>query len=247
MPLSISRLSLGQAELEDGVRAILAELGVPEGEDWSISALTSPSGGAWEVVLDGAPRAKAEHVDWEIVVHDSLARYRRLFLGKNEQTLEYFKRSIRKLLWECVQFKDNPIRNHNPKLGDAFEEAVWGLLRNEDMKPVQVRFGVWREGPDGMKFVCKVEYTSDRRVPWSWWSSLVRNPQDLATELGRALASRRKRQVVVAPSLRALGRRVARRGLRPNLPHAPVAHAHAPVAATAPAPVPPGKEQPLGF
>jgi hypothetical protein len=67
-----------------------------------------------------------------------------------------------------------------------------------------------------MKFVCKVEYASDRRVPWSWWSSLVRNPQDLANELTRALAGRRKRQVVVAPSLRALGRRVARRGLRPT-------------------------------
>jgi hypothetical protein len=58
-------------------------------------------------------------------------------------------------------------------------------------------------------------------VPWSWWSSLVRNPQDLASELTRALASRRKRQVVVAPSLRALGRRVARRGLRPPTPIVP--------------------------
>jgi hypothetical protein len=162
-------------------------------------------------------------VEWEILAHDDAARYRRLFLGRDEQTLDYFKRSVRKLLWECVQFKDNPIRNHNPKLGEAFEETVWSLLRNEDMKPVQVRFGVWREGPDGMKFVCKIEYASDRRVPWSWWSSLVRNPQDLATELTRALANRRKRQVVVAPSLRALGRRVARRGLRPTMPVNPAA------------------------
>ena len=57
-------------------------------------------------------------------------------------------------------------------------------------------------------------------MPWSWWSSLVRNPQDLANELMRALAGRRKRQVIVAPSLRALGRRVARRGLRPVQPAA---------------------------
>jgi len=71
-------------------------------------------------------------------------------------------------------------------------------------------------------------------MPWSWWSSLVRNPQDLATELTRALASRRKRQVVVAPSLRALGRRVARRGLRPTPLPAPAV-----AAAT--------KEQPLNF
>jgi hypothetical protein len=239
MPLSISRLSVGNPETERGLRLILDELGVPEGEDWTASITASSASAAWEVVFDGAVRTKAEHFDWEIVDHDGAARYRRLFLGKAEQTLDYFKRSIRKLLWECVQFKDNPIRNHSPKLGEAFEEAVWGLLRSEDMKPVQVRFGVWREGPDGMKFVCKVEYSSDRRVPWSWWSSLVRNPQDLATELTRALASRRKRQVVVAPSLRALGRRVARRGLRPTLPATP-----APVAGPAAAAA---KEQPLGF
>ena len=235
MPMSISRLSVGNPEAEQGLRSILEELGVPEGEDWTASVNSSNGSAAWEVVLDGPSRLKADHVDWEILQHEGNARYRRLLLGKDEQTFDYFKRSIRKLLLECVQFKDNPIRTHNPKLGEAFEETVWSLLRIEDMKPVQVRFGVWREGPDGMKFVCKVEYASDRRVPWSWWSSLVRNPQDLANELTRALAGRRKRQVVVAPSLRALGRRVARRGLRPT----PVPPAVDAAGAT--------KEQRLGF
>ena len=235
MSMSISRLSVGSPEMEQGLRSILEEMGAPEGEDWTASITRSTASAAWEVAFDGAPRTKADHVDWEILEHEGVARFRRLLLGKDEQTLDYFKRSIRKLLWECVQFKDNPIRTHNPKLGEAFEEVVWGLLRNEDMRPIQVRFGVWREGPDGMKFVCKVEYASDRRVPWSWWSSLVRNPQDLANELTRALASRRKRPVVVAPSLRALGRRVARRGLRPTAPPPPPAG----TAAT--------KEQPLNF
>ena len=237
MSMSISRLSVGNPVTEQDLRSILEELGVPEGEDWSASIVAATATSAWEVVLDGALRTKSDHVDWEIVQHEGVARFRRLFLGKDEQTLDYFRRSLRKLLWECVQFKDNPIRNHSARLGEAFEEAVWGLLRHEDMKPVQVRFGVWREGPDGMKFVCKVEYASDRRVPWSWWSSLVRNPQDLANELTRALASHRKRQVVVAPSLRALGRRVARRGLRPTTPFVP------PPAVIAAAP----KAQPLGF
>src|SRR3982751_4732227 len=163
MSMSISRLSVGNPETEQALRAILEELGVPEGEVWTASITASSAAAAWEVVLDGAGRTKSDHVDWEIVQHEGLARFRRLFLGKDEQTLDYFKRSIRKLLWECVQFKDNPIRNHSQKLGEAFEEAVWNLLRNEDMQPVQVRFGVWREGPDGMKFVCKVEYASDRR------------------------------------------------------------------------------------
>ena len=236
MSMSVSRLSVGNEETEQALRAILDELGVPEGEDWTASITALSATAAWEVVFDGAPRTKAEHVDWEILSHGGASRFRRMFLGKDEQTLDYFKRSVRKLLWECVQFKDNPIRAHNARLGEAFEEVVWTLLRHEDMKPVQVRFGVWREGPDGMKFVCKVEYSSDRRVPWSWWSSLVRNPQDLANELTRALANRRKRQVVVAPSLRALGRRVARRGLRPSTPVPP------PVAAPSAT-----KEQRLGF
>ena len=223
MPMNVSRLSVGNVETEQGLRAVLDELEVPEGEDWTASVHAATASGAWEAVFEGAARTKSDHVDWEIVQHEGAAHYRRLFLGKDEQTLDYFKRSVRKLLWECVQFKDNPIRNHNPKLGEAFEETVWNLLRNEEMKPVQVRFGVWREGPDGMRFVCKIEYASDRRVPWSWWSSLVRNPQDLSLELTRALANRRKRQVVVAPSLRALGRRVARRGLRPTMPVNPAA------------------------
>ena len=101
-----------------------------------------------------------------------------------------------------MQFKENPIQKVSPRLGEAFEETVWNILRHEDMNPIQVRFGVWREGADGMKFVCKVEYASNRRVPWSWWSGLVRTPQDLANELTRALATRRKRQVV-SPSLSA--------------------------------------------
>jgi hypothetical protein len=223
MPMSLSRLSVGDPEMEHGIRAVLEQLGVPESEDWTSSITSSTATGAWEAVFDGVPRIKSDHVDWEIVGHEGAARYRRLFVGKDEQTLDYFKRSVRKLLWEGVQFKDNPIRTHNPKLGEAFEEVVWNLLRHEDLKPVRARFGVWREGPDGMRFVCKIEYASDRRVPWSWWSSLVRSPQDLATELTRALANRRKRQVVVAPSLRALGRRVARRGLRPTLPVNPAA------------------------
>src|SRR6266481_573136 len=139
MPLSISRLTVGHPETEQDLRTILEELGVPEAEDWTVSIAAPSPTAAWEVVLDGAPRAKAEHFDWEIVDHDGAARFRRLFLGRNEQTLDYFKRSVRKLLWECVQFKDNPIRNHSQKLGESFEETVWGLLRHEDMKPVQVR------------------------------------------------------------------------------------------------------------
>ena len=204
MPLSISRMAVGDPAIDAQLRQILEAVGVPATEDWTASVNSSRSG-AWEVVLDGAPRAKSDHVDWEIVPRDGHVRFRKMFLGRDEQCPDHFRRVIRKLLWESVQFKENPIQRVSPPLGEAFEETVWNLLRHEDMNPIQVRFGVWREGPDGMKFVCKVEYASNRRVPWSWWSGLVRTPQDLANELTRALAGRRKRQMV-SPSFSALRR-----------------------------------------
>jgi len=213
MSLSITRVAVGDAGMEQEIRRILDEIGVPPAEDWTASVSLTP-GGAWEVTFDGAPRIKCEHVDWEIVQHESHARFRKILRGRDEQNADFFRRMARRLLWEAVQFKDNPIRNVSPRLGEAYEDAVWGLLRHEDMNPVQVRFGVWREGADGMKFVCKVEYASNRRVPWSWWSGLVRTPQDLANELARALGVRRKR-MVVAPTLGA--RRLRRApGLAPR-------------------------------
>jgi hypothetical protein len=180
--------------------------------------------------MEGVTRNKCEHVDWEILQHDGRARFRKLFLGKDEKTVESFKRAARKLVWESVQFRDNPIRAVNGPLGESFEDAVWGLLRHEDMVPVHVRFGIWREGPDGMKFVCKVEYSSARKVPWSWWSGLVRTPADLAAELSRALLQRRKRQYVCPSALAALRRRPAR---RPRPTPAPPAAAAASRAAAA--------------
>lgn len=209
MALSISRMAVGDPAIDERLGQILQAVGVPSHEDWT-AFITCSRSGAWEVVLDGAPRAKSDHVDWEIVQHHGHVRFRKMFVGRDEQCLDHFRRVVRKLLWESVQFKENPIQKVSPQLGEAFEETVWNILRHEDMNPIQVRFGVWREGPDGMKFVCKVEYASNRRVPWSWWSGLVRTPQDLANELTRALGVRRKRQVVT-PSLGGLrrARRVA--------------------------------------
>ncbi len=217
MALSISRMAVGDPEIDQQLRRILEGVGVPASEDWTGSVTCSRSG-AWEVVLDGAPRSKSDHVDWEIVQRDGHVRFRKMFLGRDEQDPDHFRRVIRKLLWESVQFKENPIQKVSPQLGEAFEETVWNILRHEDMNPIQVRFGVWREGPDGMKFVGKVEYASNRRVPWSWWSGLVRTPQDLANELTRALAARRKRQVV-SPALSGLRR--ARRAVPASRPVPP--------------------------
>jgi hypothetical protein len=219
MSLNIDRIAVGDPGTEHALKQVLEEVGVPAGEEWTASIVASPRG-SWEVVLDGAARTKSEHFDWENVAREGGTHFRKLYHGRDEQTPEHIKREARKLLWECVQFKDNPIRNVSPALGEAFEETVWNLLRHEDMSPVQVRFGIWREGPDGMKFVCKVEYSHARRVPWTWWSGLARTPQDLATELGRALLARRKRQSVSSSGL-GMARRTRRARVAPAAPGAP--------------------------
>jgi len=218
MALTVTRISVGDGETERALETALDELGVPVGEDWTAS-ITSSAGGAWEVVLDGAPRLKAEHIDWEIVQRDGRARYRKLFQGRAEQNVSHIKRCARQLLWERIHFLDNPIKTINPKLAEAFEEAVWSVLRYAEMNPLNVRFGVWREGFDGMKFVCKVEYATvpcpTKQLPWSWWSSLVRTPEDLGFELQKALVARQKRQVAATAAAARARLRTARRSATP--------------------------------
>ena len=195
MSLSVERISLGDSDVERSLTATIAELGAPPEETWTAKVTATP-GGAWEVVLEGAPRRKADHIDWEIVGTGETARYRKLFQGVRERQADYVRRCVRNLIWESIQFTENPIKAVNPALAQSFEDVVWDLLRDEDMHPVQIRFGVWREGFDGMRFVCKVEYATKPsprpRFPWSWWSSLVRTPDDLRSELEKALTARRR-------------------------------------------------------
>ena len=208
MSLSIQRSMVGEAAADEALRRAIQDLGVPPGEDWTAS-ITSSHGGAWEVVLDGASRLKAEHIDWEIVPHADGARYRKIF-HKAERDVQFVMRAVRKLLWESIRFRENPIRSLDPSLAEAFEKAVWTELRREEMRPLQVRFGVWREGPDGVKFVCKVEFVSATDHPWSWWSSLVRTPSDLQYELQKALVARRKRCAARALAAKSAAARMAR-------------------------------------
>jgi hypothetical protein len=210
MSLSIGRMAIGDADTERVLRNALGELGVPDGEDWHVSVSPNSAAGAWEVALDGPPRSKAEHIDWEIVHRPEGTRYRKLF-HKAERDPLFLKRALRKLLWESIQFRENPIWAVDPGLAEDFEGAVWTEMRREDMRPIQIRFGVWREGPDGMKFVCKVEYATASDRPWTWWSSLVRTPDDLRYELQRALVNRRKRRAAQALAAKSAAARLARR------------------------------------
>jgi hypothetical protein len=198
MGLSIDRVLIANTETERAIRGALEALGVPPGEEWSATMIAPSRSSAWELILQGPTRTKSAYFDWEIVEGDGAARYRKLYQGKDEQNVQYVKNGVRKLVWSRIQFGENPIRAHHEALGQAFEDAVWDLLRHEEMRPLQVRFGVWREGVESLRFVCKVELHAtppfDGQLPWSWWSSLVRTPQELATELEKALQARRKRE-----------------------------------------------------
>lgn len=210
MALSVEKITLGDADAEQALSAVMAELGAPIDEQWKASVTVTPGGG-WEVVLVGAGRRKADHIDWEIVETAHGTHYRKLFQGPKERQVEHLRRCLRMLVWESIQITENPIKTMSPALAQSFEDVVWDLLRHEDMRPVQVRFGIWREGFDGTRFVCKVEYATKPspvpRFPWSWWSSLVRTPQDLRLELDKALTQRRRnRPASLAKFAKATGR-----------------------------------------
>ena len=198
MGLTIDRVLIANSETERAIRGALEGVGVPPGEDWAATMTALSRSSAWELILQGPTRTKSAYFDWEIVEGDGGARYRRLYQGKDEQNVQYVKNGVRKLFWSRIQFGENPIRSHDEALGQAFEDAVWGLLRQEEMRPLQVRFGVWREGVESLRFVCKVERHAtppfDGHLPWSWWSSLVRTPSELGAELDKALQARRKRE-----------------------------------------------------
>ena len=217
MGLTIDRVLIANSETERAIRGTLQGVGVPPGEEWTATMTALSRSSAWELTLQGPNRTKSAYFDWEIVEGDGATRYRKLYQGKDEQNVQYVKNGVRKLVWSRIQFGDNPIRTHDERLGQAFEDTVWELLRHEDMRPLQVRFGVWREGVESLRFVCKVERHAnppfDGQLPWSWWSSLVRTPEELGAEIEKALQARRKRE---AENLALRRAREARRFLEKN-------------------------------
>jgi hypothetical protein len=211
MPLNLQRVSLGSASIERTLIQALKELGAPADEDWNLT-LTAPSpDAAWEVVLEGPYRSKSEHVDWEIVANGH-GRFRKLFQGQAEHTVHRVRLAVRNLIWDGIRFGDNPIRSVDVALANSFEETVWSLLRDEEMDLVDVRFGVWREGPEEPRYVCKIEHETAPsplpRFPWRWRSSLLRSPRELKLELGKALANRRRERPAVLATFAARKRQL---------------------------------------
>lgn len=195
MPLNLHRIAVGNTAIENTLMLALKELGAPSDEDWNLTLTAASPDVSWEVVLDGPYRAKSEHVNWEIV-ENGHGHYRKLFQGQAEHTVHSVRLALRNLIWDGIRFGDNPIRSVDSSVANTFEETVWSLLRNEEMDMVDVRFGVWREGPEEPRFVCKIEHETAPsplpRFPWRWRSSLLRSPRELKIELSKALATRRR-------------------------------------------------------
>jgi hypothetical protein len=204
MALIFRSVHVGNPEIERLLSQSLQEMGTPVDEDWGITIEAASPDAAWEVVLDGPSRPKSAHVDWEIV-ENGTCHYRKLFQGRSEHTVEAVRLSLRRLFWDGIRFKDNPIKSRDGALAGSFEEAVWALLRAEEMEDVDVRFGVWREGPDEPRYVCKIEHETAPsplpRFPWTWRSSLLRSPKELKAELTKALAARRRERPAVLAQL----------------------------------------------
>src|SRR4029077_17712106 len=113
----------------------------------------------------------------------------------HQRTKAFILRLVRDLVWDPIQFRENPIRQQDQRLGEEFEEARLDAVRSEPVQPLDVRFNVWREGEE-FQFVCKVEGRSaavfeSRELPWRWWSPLVRTPAELGAHLRAALRARR--------------------------------------------------------
>jgi len=103
-------------------------------------------------------------------------------------------------LEERIQFSEAAAWMQDTPLARAFKDVLCGALMREDIERLRVRCGAARdEETEGLRFMCKVEYAGDGSAlgaaaqPWSWWSPLLEKPEELASELRRALHLRHER------------------------------------------------------
>jgi hypothetical protein len=185
-------VAVGDVEVERELASSLRRMGCPSGESWS--AMIAARGSSWELLLEGPPRRSP--VEWQAATNTiGNTCYRRLLQGSHQRTKAFILRLVRDLVLDPIQFRENPIRQQDQRLGEEFEEAVLDALRHQAGQPLDVRFNVWREG-DVLQFVCKVEGRAAamfelRELPWRWWSPLVRTPAELGAHLRAALRARR--------------------------------------------------------
>ena len=211
MGLTIDRVLIANSETERAIRGALEAVGVPPGEEWTATMTALSRSSAWELTLQGPTRTKSAYFDWEILQQRRPGPLPQALPGQGRADRRLRQARVRKLVWERIQFRENPIRAHDERprarpsrspCGACSVTRTWG--------PLHVRFGVWREGLDGMKFVCKVESrlpaptASSPGAGGRRWSA---RPQDLAAELGGpAGAAEAGKRRVPGPAPRARAR-----------------------------------------
>lgn len=96
-----------------------------------------------------------------------------------------------------IEIVENPIHRHDPALAAAVEAHLHGILRDENLGPVSVRFRVCRDDAGQFQFICKVEnpprVDTDVAMPWRWWSPLLATAEDFADALEDGVRVRRAR------------------------------------------------------
>jgi hypothetical protein len=173
---------------------------------FSAAALPCPRNEAWALSVDArtpvralvatGPRRVECGPEWTVAPAGQPNRWnhRREPGALAQVTAETFEEMVRDLVWYPVQTAPNPIRRTDAALGRAFEAAVLAELEGERDEPLVVRFNSWSGEDDGPRHVCKVECAPcaglDAAPGWRWWSPLVRDPDELAGHLRRALLAR---------------------------------------------------------
>lgn len=107
----------------------------------------------------------------------------------------------RSRLESCIQFAEDAPWFRDIPLATAFKAALCDALRSEDVGRLRVRCSVTRGDGNELRFMCKVDLGGDLQgsgpasYAWSWWSPLADSPDELVSELRRALRTRHDRLV----------------------------------------------------
>ena len=97
-----------------------------------------------------------------------------------------------------IHVLENPLRQHDRALAEAVERELHGLLDDQELGCLEVRFRVCRDDAEGMRFICKVEGAPPadpdlQATQWRWWSPLMEKAEDFRAALRDGLALRRSR------------------------------------------------------
>jgi hypothetical protein len=192
MPLHIGRLSVEEAGRRFDVREALEAVGSPEGQDWRVEILDEPDG--CQMIVEGARRLRPAGPEWhQTTLASGETRYRRRICGADECTPRALRHALRQLVWENIEFRENPVWSEDAETADALEQVAWELLSAHELPPLHVRLGTWRGEPGTRRFVCKVEAKTLGEggvPPWRWWSPILGSVDELATWLQHVLQDR---------------------------------------------------------